>query len=123
VKEQRKEVNPQLKLHNKESNMTKRDWKESNRNTKRIVSEVRVPEAWTEGTTEVGVDQFMQDRGLLDSLDLRLLQDQICTDDGDDLLYDDEVNESGMHTLTEEEFLLECQQDRHYPELGEQVYN
>jgi len=137
VKEQRKEVNPQLKLHNKESNMTKRDWKESNRNTKRIVNEVHVPEAWTEGTTEVSVDAFMQDRGLLDSLDLRLLQDQICTDDGDDLLYDDEVNESvavvailrseqfqsGMHTLTEEEFLLECQQDRHYVELGEQVYN
>jgi len=117
--------------------MTKRDWKESNRNTKRIVNEVHVPEAWTEGTTEVSVDAFMQDRGLLDSLDLRLLQDQICTDDGDDLLYDDEVNESvavvailrseqfqsGMHTLTEEEFLLECQQDRHYVELGEQVYN
>ena len=39
---------------------------------------------------------------------------------------DDEVDldsvESGMHTMEEEEFLMDCQQDRHYPELGEQVY-
>ena len=89
-------------------------------NKKRIVHEVSVKGMG--GATEVGVDQFMQDRGLLDSLDLRLMQDQICTDE-DDVLYADEVNESGMHTLTEEEFLLECQQDRHYVELGEQVYN
>ena len=105
--------------------MGKRDWKELNRNyrnTKRVVHEVGVPNAWTDGATEVSVDAFMQDRGLLDSLDMRLLQDQICTDE-DDVLYADEVNESGMHVMTEEEFLLECQQDRHYVELGEQVYN
>ena len=107
--------------------MGKRDWKELNRNyrnTKRVVHEVGVPNAWTDGATEVGVDQFMQDRGLLDSLDLRLMQDQLGSIDvGDDEVESDEVNESGMHVMTEEEFLLECQQDRHYVELGEQVYN
>ena len=92
--------------------------------TKRIVHEVGVKAVWVEGTTEVSVDAFMRNRGLLDSLDLRLLQDQLGSIDAgdDDVLYDDEVSESGMHTLTEEEFLMECQQDRHYPELGEQVY-
>jgi len=90
--------------------------------TKRIVSEVHVKAVWVEGTTEVGVDRFMQNRGLLDSIDLRLLQDQLGSVDAGDDEVESEVSESGMHTLTEEEFLMECQQDRHYPELGEQVY-
>ena len=89
-------------------------------NRKRIVHEVSVKGMG--GTTEVGVDQFMQDRGLLDSLDLRLLQDQLGSLDVGDDEVESEVNESGMHILTEEEFLLERQQDRHYAELGEQVY-
>jgi len=88
--------------------------------TKRIVHEVVGVRA-VEGTTEVSVDAFMRNRGLLDSLDLRLLQDQLGSIDADDEV-ESEVSESGMHTLTEEEFLMECQQDRHYPELGEQVY-
>ena len=91
-------------------------------NRKSIVHEVGVTNAWTDGTTEVGVDRFMQERGLLDSLDLRLLQDQLGSIDVGDDEVESEVSESGMHTLTEEEFLLECQQDRHYVELGEQVY-
>ena len=90
--------------------------------TKRIVHEVGVKAVWVGGTTEVSVDAFMHRRGLLDSLDLRLLQAQLGSIDvGDDEVESDEVG-SGMHTLTEEEFLMECQQDRHYPELGEQVY-
>jgi len=91
--------------------------------TKRIVSEVHVKAVWVEGTTEVGVDRFMQERELLDSLDLRLLQDQLGSIDAGDDEIESEVSESaGMHVMTEEEFLMECQQDRHYPELGEQVY-
>jgi len=90
--------------------------------TKRIVHEVGVKAVWVEGTTEVSVDAFMHHRGLLDSLDLRLLQDQLGSIDAGDDEVESEVSESGMHTLTEEEFLMECQQDRHYPELGEQVY-
>lgn len=122
VRNEIKETNPQLKLHNKESNMTKKAAVFYRDNRKSIVHEVSVKE--TGGTTEVSVEAFMQDRGLLDSLDLRLLQDQLGSlDAGDDEVESDEVNESGMHTLTEEEFLLECQQDRHYAELGEQVYN
>jgi len=89
--------------------------------TKRIVHEVVGVRA-VEGTTEVSVDAFMRNRGLLDSLDLRLLQDQLGSIDAGDDEVESEVSESGMHTLTEEEFLMECQQDRHYPELGEQVY-
>ena len=89
--------------------------------TKRIVHEVVGVKA-VEGTTEVSVDAFMRNRGLLDSLDLRLLQDQLGSIDAGDDEVESEVSESGMHTLTEEEFLMECQQDRHYPELGEQVY-
>ena len=92
-------------------------------NRKSLVHEVSVKGMG--GTTEVGVDQFMQDRGLLDSLDLRLLQDQLGSlDVGDDEVESEESGmQLGMHILTEEEFLLECQQDRHYAELGEQVYN
>ena len=89
--------------------------------TKRIVHEVVGVKA-VEGTTEVSVDAFMRNRGLLDSLDLRLLLDQLGSIDAGDDEVESEVSESGMHTLTEEEFLMECQQDRHYPELGEQVY-
>jgi hypothetical protein len=90
---------------------------------KRIVHEVGIKAVWVvEGTTEVAVDLFMQDRGLLDSLDLRLLQSQLGSIDvGDDEVDMDSI-ESGMHTVEEEEFLMECQQDRHYPELGEKVY-
>jgi len=91
--------------------------------TKRIVHEVGIKAVWVvEGTTEVAVDAFMENRGLLDSLDLRLLQSQLGSIDvGDDEVDMDSI-ESGMHTVEEEEFLMECQQDRHYPELGEKVY-
>ena len=90
---------------------------------KRIVHEVCIRASWVvEGTTEVAVDAFMNDRGLLDSLDLRLLQSQLGSIDVGDDEVDLELIESGMHTVEEEEFLMECQQDRHYPELGEKVY-
>lgn len=70
------------------------------------------PEAWQHATP-------CCDEPLLDA-DVRENWDEVRSawDDDDD--HPDVDPE--LRVMSEEEFLMECQQDRHYPELGEQVY-
>ena len=89
---------------------------------KRIVHVVVTPKWAVEGTTEVAVDAFMRNRGLLSSYELRLLQDQLGSIDAGDDEVDLESIEAGTRIMEEEEFLMDCQQDCHYPALGDLVY-